>query len=147
VTPASLRLVATGLLGVALAGCRASQAVFGDDKFFLTESRAIPSDVLGLALAAYWVIDPLAPNWQGQVQELGAGRYRIVLLKKRFAGGGDGEGVAALERQAQQLAIRHGGSYRVLSQREGVESTFPAPQRYLEAVIQAGDDGVAGGRS
>jgi hypothetical protein len=102
----------------------------------LTRTIGLSAENLLLGAALYWVVDPLAPNWQSEQAPLGADRVRISLRKKRFTSGGDGEAAQVFARRAEQLA-RSGGyaRYTVMEYTEGIESTLPVAQRVAQGVI------------
>ena len=103
----------------------------------ITRSVGLSFENALLGAALYWVVDPLAPNWQLSDTPLGADRVRISLRRKRFASGGDGEAEQLFERHARQLA-REGGfsGYSVLEYTEGIESTLPLAQRVSQGLIR-----------
>lgn len=85
---------------------------------------------LAAAVAAYAVIDPLAPNWSIQEARLGEERYRLVLRLKGIHNGGAGEARMVFERRAAQLASQPGfGAYELTRWQEGIESTRPFAHR------------------
>lgn len=91
----------------------------------------------GLAVAAWLVLDPKAPNWRIEEARLPADQVLLSLRMKRIRTGGDGEARAVFHRRAAALA-REGGfeGYQVLSYSEALESTLPAPQRTSEGMVQ-----------
>ena len=103
----------------------------------LTRDFSVGVEYIVLGTALYWLVDPLAPNWQLQQAPLGADRVRIALRKKRISSGGDGEAAQVFARLAGQLA-RDGGfaGYTVMEYTEGVESTLPLAERVAQGVIQ-----------
>lgn len=93
-------------------------------------SDAVSPSLEALAGAAvvYYIVDPLAPNWQVQEARLAEDLYRIDLKRKRFSGGGDGEAMQVFNRRAEKLALERGYSgYQVLRYTEGIESGLPGP--------------------
>jgi hypothetical protein len=103
----------------------------------LTRTLALSAETLVLGAALYWVVDPLAPNWQLEQAPLGADQMRISLRKKRFTSGGDGEAAQLFSRRAEWL-VREGGyaRYSVMEYTEGIESTLPLAQRVAQGVIR-----------
>jgi len=103
----------------------------------LTRAVGVGAENLVLGATLYWLVDPLAPNWQLEQAPLGADRVRISLRKKRFASGGDGEAAQLFARRAEQVA-RDGGyaGYTVMEYTEGIESTLPLARRVSQGVIQ-----------
>ncbi|PWT70230.1 MAG: hypothetical protein C5B46_09850 [Proteobacteria bacterium] len=98
------------------------------------------AEVLGAAIivAAMWyVVDPLAPNWEIKDSRLDDTHYRIDLRKKRITTGGDGEAMDLFHRQAFAVAGQvksHG--YTVVTWNEGVDSDFPIARRWARGVIE-----------
>jgi len=103
----------------------------------ITPALALSVENILLGAAIFWVVDPLAPNWQWQQAPLGADRVRIALRKKRFTSGGDGEAAQVFARRAEQLA-REGGyaGFSVIEYTEGIESTLPLAERVAQGVIR-----------
>lgn len=146
---------ATCLLAVMLAGCSTVSSMISPNRgatdasgnavgtlipnksMQLGRTTALSAENLVLGTVLYWVVDPLAPNWQLQQVPLGPDRLRISLRKKQFTTGGDGEAVQVFFRQAEQVR-RDGGyaSYTVMEYTEGIESTIPVAQRVSQGVIQ-----------
>jgi hypothetical protein len=103
----------------------------------LTRTVSLSAENLVLGTTLYWLVDPLAPNWQLQQEALGADRVRIALRKKRFSSGGDGEAAQLFARRAGQIAHEGGyAGYTVMEYTEGVESTLPLAERVAQGVIQ-----------
>jgi hypothetical protein len=103
----------------------------------LTRSIGLSAENLLLGAALYWVVDPLAPNWQLAQAPLGDDRVRISLRKKRFANGGDGEAAQLFARRAEQVARDAGyAGYTVMEYTEGIESTLPLAQRVVQGVVK-----------
>ena len=103
----------------------------------LTRTVSLSAENLVLGTTLYWLVDPLAPNWQLQQVPLGADRVRIALRKKRFSSGGDGEAAQLFARRAGQIAHEGGyAGYTVMEYTEGVESTLPLAERVAQGVIQ-----------
>ena len=103
----------------------------------LSNSLQIPLEGIALAAAVYFIVDPLAPNWQVTQERLAEGRYRLSLRMKRFTTGGDGEALQVFNRNAERIA-REGGfaGFRVLQYTEGIESNVLIAQRVGEGMIQ-----------
>ncbi len=90
-----------------------------------------------VAIAAYVIHDPLAPNWTIEETPLDANIYRLSMRAKSFRTGGDGESGLILKRRALQLQHQRGfAAYRILDYSEGVESSTTFTHRYAEGVIQ-----------
>ncbi len=85
---------------------------------------------------AWATVGPLAPNWAVSQQSLSDDRVRIVLKRKRFASGGDGEAAQLFEQHAERLARERGyAGYSILQYTEGIESTLPLAQRVAEGTV------------
>lgn len=89
------------------------------------------------AALAYFVYDPLAPNWSIEEKALNGETYYLSLRAKSFRTGGDGEAMRILQRRALQLQREMGYTgYRILDYSEGIESSTPLTHRYSEGTIQ-----------
>lgn len=136
------RFAAAGLAAAAiLAGCKSiegnSPALIPNKALVISRSLSLPMDTLALAAGAIAVVDPMAPNWRIEQQELGADRYAFALTKKRFATGGDGEAMQVFKRRVDQLASEKGyASFRLLEYTESIESNVPIAQRVTRGVVQ-----------
>ncbi|HUX26985.1 MAG TPA: hypothetical protein VMV87_20515 [Burkholderiales bacterium] len=145
------RLAAACLAAAVTAGCaaissnpaaidatgNAMHTLIPDKTLNLTPGVGLGIDTILVGAALYWIVDPLAPNWELQQAPLGSNRVRISLRKKRFTNGGDGEAPQVFARGAERL-VREGGysGYTVLEYTEGIESTLPVPQRVAQGVIR-----------
>jgi len=90
-----------------------------------------------VAVAAYAIYDPLAPNWTIEETMLEGDTYRLAMRAKSFRTGGDGESGLIFKRRALQLQRQRGfAAYRVLDYSEGIESSTPFTHRYAEGVFQ-----------
>ncbi|HTP96740.1 MAG TPA: hypothetical protein VMK05_12885 [Burkholderiales bacterium] len=128
-----------------LAGCGTLESNNTSDKTFvipdktwnISPSLQVPLEGVVAAAAVYFIVDPLAPNWQVSEQRLSGEVYRIALRMKRFTTGGDGEAMQVFRRSAERLA-RDGGyaGYRVLQYTEGIESNVPLAQRVGEGTVE-----------
>lgn len=126
-------------LAVLCAAC--TEPIIPDETIMVTASKSYSlAQVLGAAAvvaAAYYVVDPLAPNWEIVEGRLADNRYRIAMRKKRWTTGGDGEAIELLHRQAEQLAQGQGyREYRILSWTEGVQSDMPVAQRWARGDVE-----------
>ena len=100
---------------------------------------AVESLVVALAIGAvaYYVIDPMAPNWEVKTARIDTARVEISLRKKRFSNGGDGEAIALFKRHAGDLAARSGASgYILVSYTEGIDSEMAGARRVARGVVQ-----------
>ncbi len=91
--------------------------------------------VLGVAAAAAY--NAYLPTWSQDDIPIGQNRYRILLRKKTFSSGGDGEAVQVFKYRAEQIAAQHGfAGYQILEFTEGVDSSGPlGTQRVAQGVI------------
>jgi len=126
---------------LALGGCSSidgpSSVIIPNERINVSSSLHVPLEAIPLLVAAYYVIDPLAPNWQVQESPLAPDRFRIVLRKKRFTTGGDGEAGQVFRRRAEALVRERGyTSYEVLELAEGIESNVPIAQRVTTGVVR-----------
>ncbi|QSI78756.1 MULTISPECIES: hypothetical protein [Niveibacterium] len=88
---------------------------------------ALEDIVAGAAVigVAYYVIDPLAPNWTLRAVRLDEDRYRIAMRMKRFHMGGEGEAMQLFKRQAEDMVRAQGySSYTIARYEEGQESNW-----------------------
>lgn len=129
-------LVLGALIG--LGGCQATLVEVADSARDFTKIGTKPLVTLAaLGAAAYYVVDPLAPNWEVAQTQLSETRYRIDLRLKRFHAGGQGEADLVFKRHAQALAQSYGdGAYRVLSYDQGIDSEMIGPRRWTRALIE-----------
>jgi hypothetical protein len=103
----------------------------------LTAGRSISLEALLAGAAVYYFVDPLAPNWKGELRRLSDDTYAIALRMKRFKTGGDGEGVRAFHRNAERIVSENGyAGYTVLSLTEGIESETLGAVRVSEGIIR-----------
>jgi hypothetical protein len=122
-----------------LQGCSALR--LPDNPVMLTTDYqpAVESLVVAAAIGAvaYYVIDPMAPNWEVKTAQLDTNRIEISLRRKRFATGGDGEAMELLRRHAGELASRSGADGYVLeSYTEGIDSVTLGARRVARGVVQ-----------
>lgn len=128
-------------MGLVLAGCqvhpmsRATGVIEKLSGYHVTLQRAF--NIAGTAALLYYVIDPLAPNWDIQETRIGEDRVVFALRMKQFHSGGDGEARLVLERRAEVLARELGfDGYQLVRYREGIESTLPVAQRFADGEIR-----------
>lgn len=125
-----------------LAGCSSldeskPHTIIPTRKLHLSESLQIPAETLVAGALIYWFVDPLAPNWQVEVETLGPRRYRIAMRMKRFITGGEGEVVPVLRRTGEKLRRDKGfDDFAIVELNEGIESTIPIARRVAQAVIE-----------
>ena len=104
----------------------------------LTPNYAITLEKLLYGAAVYYFIDPLSPNWQGELKRLSDDTFSISMRAKRFRStGGDGESGRVFRRNADQI-VREGGfaDYTILSYSESIESETLGAVRVSEGVIR-----------
>ncbi len=88
-------------------------------------------------VAAYYVIEPTAPNWEVKTERVDDTRVVISLRKKRFSTGGDGEARALFQRKAGEITNGSGfESFSILSFEEGVDSETTAARRVSRGVVR-----------
>ena len=133
-----LRPIALLFIFAALPGCRSTiQEVVtaADDASHFPLKTTL--GIAGLGAAAYFIIDPLAPNWEVSETQLSDTRYRIDLRMKRFHLGGDGEAEPLFKRHAQDLAEQlASGEYRLISYSEGIDSNVTVPRRWSRGIVE-----------
>jgi len=103
----------------------------------LTPTVSIPLETMLVGVAVYYFVDPLAPNWEGEMRRVADDTYSIALRSKRFRStGGDGEAGRVFKRNAEQI-VRAGGyaTYGVLTYSEGIESEVIGAYRVAEGTI------------
>jgi hypothetical protein len=127
---------------IGLSGCRATVTeVATASKEVVILPFQTTLIVAALGAAAYYVIDPLAPNWEVAQKQVGDTRYRIDLRLKRFHSGGEGEAEPLFKRHAEELAENIGtGEYRVIAYTEGIDSNVTGPQRWSRGIIELPPD-------
>lgn len=129
------------ILACAAAGCASidgpGTVLIPNNALTVSRSLSVPLDTIVAAAAVYYVVDPLAPNWQIAQQHLGADRYVFALTKKRYTTGGDGEAMPILRRRLAQIADAQGySSYDLIEFTAGIESNMPVAQRVSRGVVQ-----------
>ncbi|MCX7945854.1 MAG: hypothetical protein N2557_02650 [Hydrogenophilus sp.] len=118
---------AGGAAAAAAGGATSSQAAY----------YAFLRQLGGVALVAYALYDPLAPNWEISVVPEGRERVRLVLAMRPLATGGQGEAWRIFQRAAQQIVRQHEArDFRVVAYEEGVHSTRPFAQRYAIGAVE-----------
>ena len=90
----------------------------------------------GVAAVAYYVIDPLAPNWEIEEAAFPKDQYRLSLRMKKFYNGGAGEARVVFNRRADELMHKGGfDGYRILDYSEGMESAVLGSERVAQGTI------------
>ena len=104
----------------------------------LTPNLGLSLENMLIGAALYYFIDPLSPNWEGELKRLSEDTYSIAMRSKRFRStGGDGEAGRVFKRNADQI-VRAGGyaGYHVLAYSEGIESELIGAYRVAEGTIR-----------
>lgn len=136
-----LGFAASVAVAALLPGCKSiegtSPALIPNKAVVLSRSLSVPLDALALAAATVVIVDPLAPNWHIEEQDLGAGRYAFALTKKRFTTGGDGEAMPVLRRRIAEIARAKGYTgFDLVEYGEGIDSSVPVARRVCRGVVQ-----------
>lgn len=141
--------VAAAALAAVIAGCSHTNAagtypkggaLIPDTRLHLTPGYTLPLEKLlywgGVAAVAWYVTDPLAPNWEIREAAFPGDNYRFSLKMKRYYDGGAGEARVVFNRRADEL-MRKGGfaAYKILDYSEGLESSVIGSQRVAEGTI------------
>lgn len=106
----------------------------------LTPSYSITLEKLlyygGVGAVAYYVVDPLAPNWEIQEAKFPDEKVMLSMKMKRYYVGGSGEARPTFQRRAREL-VREGGyeRFEILEYSEGMDSNAMGSQRVAEGVI------------
>lgn len=104
----------------------------------LTPNFSITLENMLIGAAIYYFVDPLSPNWEGEMKRLSEDTFSINLRSKRWRStGGDGEAGRVFKRNAEQI-VREGGfaGYAMLAYSEGIESEVIGAYRYAEGTIR-----------
>jgi hypothetical protein len=104
----------------------------------LTPNLGLSLENALIGAAIYVFVDPLSPNWEGELRRLSEDTFGIALRSKRWrSSGGDGEAARLFRRHAERIA-REGGfaGYDILSYSEGIESETLGAVRYAEGTIR-----------
>ncbi len=109
-----------------------------DASLKLTPNFSLSLENMLIGAAIYYFVDPLAPNWEGEMRRVDDDTFSISMRAKRFRStGGDGEAGRVFKRNATQI-VAEGGfrGYDVLSYSEGIESELIGAVRYAEGTIR-----------
>jgi hypothetical protein len=104
----------------------------------LTPNFSLSLENMLIGAAIYYFVDPLSPNWEGEMKRLSEDTFSINLRSKRWRStGGDGEAGRVFKRNAEQI-VREGGfaGYAMLAYSEGIESEVIGAYRYAEGTIR-----------
>ncbi len=128
------RALAASLAALGLAACADLQpkevALPVAGALLVKDAGFLKVPMIAAAVAAYVVIDPLAPNWTIEESRQSDERYILALRHKAIHNGGDGEARQVFSRRAAQLAGQAGfGAYEVVSWQTGIDSSRPFAQR------------------
>lgn len=134
------RTVVSLLLAAIVAGC-GSKPLIPDKSLNLSPGFHPPAEAVVFTVlagvAAYYLIEPTAPNWEVRADQMDATRVAISLRKKRFSTGGDGEARALFQRKAREIADRNGfEGFSVLSFEEAVDSETTVARRVSRGVVR-----------
>ncbi len=134
--PALPALAAIGAV-LSLMGCQATiKEVVTAGKAATHFPYKTSVELAAIGAAAYFILDPLAPNWEVAHTQISDSRLRIDLRMKRFHHGGEGEADQIFKRHAEELAELMGnGAYRLVSYTEGIDSEMTGPRRWSRGVI------------
>jgi hypothetical protein len=104
----------------------------------LTPNFSLSLENMLIGAAIYYFVDPLAPNWEGEMRRVSDDTFSISMRSKRFRStGGDGEAGRVFRRNADRV-VREGGfaGYAIESYSEGIESETLGAVRVSEGVIR-----------
>lgn len=88
-------------------------------------------------VAAWALLDPLAPNWQIQATRLDERNVRFRLQHKLLHTGGEGEARQVLRRNAERITEQEGFSeYEIVRLEESIDSTRPFARRTMVADVR-----------
>ncbi len=118
----------------------AGGSVIPDTKLALTPTYTLSLEKLvywsGVSAIAYYVVDPMAPNWSIEEAKFPEQRYYLSLKMKRYYTGGAGEARQVFQRRAKEI-MRAGGfeNFEILEYSEGMDSNAMGSQRVAEGVV------------
>ena len=104
----------------------------------LTPNFSLSLENMLIGAAIFYFVDPLAPNWEGELRRVSEDTFSIAMRSKRFRStGGDGEAGRVFKRNAEQI-VREGGyaGYAIMAYSEGIESEVIGALRYAEGTIR-----------
>ena len=103
----------------------------------VSRSVTIPLEALIAAALVYYYVDPRGPNWEVEERALSPTLVHLVLRKKRYATGGDGEAPQIVRRRANELALKAGlTNYQLVEYVESVESETLGARRMTTALVR-----------
>nr|WP_323004649.1 hypothetical protein [Denitromonas sp.] len=101
------------------------------------ESGYTTNPQLAGMVAAWALLDPLAPNWQIQATRLDERNVRFHLQHKLLHTGGEGEARQVLRRNAERITEQEGFSeYEIVRLEESIDSTRPFARRTMVADVR-----------
>lgn len=104
----------------------------------LTPNLSLSLENMLIGAVLYYYVDPLSPNWQGELKRLSEDTFSITMRSKRIRStGGDGEAIRAFRRNAERI-VHAGGfaGYDVTAYSEGIESELIGAYRVAEGTIR-----------
>ena len=137
-TGAHKGLIARGAADTSASYALPAKPLVPDATLQLTPHYGLTLENMLYGAAIYYFVDPLSPNWQGELHRLSDDTYSIALRAKRLRStGGDGESGRVFRRNAEKI-VRDGGfaDYAILSYSEGIESELLGAVRVAEGVIR-----------
>lgn len=143
-----MRLAAIMAACLALGACGSSSVksipttgtTIPDYTFRMSPSISVPLEKIiywgVLAGAAYYVLDPLAPNWDIEEAPLGENHVHFSLRMKRYYAGGAGEAQSLFHRRAKELMrLNDFSGYKVVEYQESLDSSVIGSQRTATGVV------------
>jgi hypothetical protein len=143
-----MRLTAIMAACLALSACGSSSVksipstgtTIPDYTFRMSPSISVPLEKViywgVLAGAAYYVLDPLAPNWEIEEAPLGENHIHFSLRMKRYYAGGAGEAQSLFHRRAKELMrLNDFSGYKVVEYQESLDSSVIGSQRTATGVV------------
>lgn len=137
-TGAHKGLIARGTADTSASYALPAKPLVPDATLQLTPHYGLTLENMLYGAAIYYFVDPLSPNWQGELRRVSEDTYSIALRAKRFrTTGGDGESGRVFRRNAEKI-VHEGGyaDYAILSYSEGIESEMLGAVRVAEGVIR-----------
>lgn len=142
-----MRLAAVVAMALALGACTSSVksipssgTMIPDYTFRVSPGISVALDKVvywgALAGIAYYVLDPLSPNWEIEEAPLGENHIHFSLKMKRYYAGGAGEAQAVFHRRAKELMRLNGfDDYKVVEYQESLDSSVLGSQRTAVGVV------------
>ncbi len=139
----AMRTVVTLWLALLLTACSSLQTsgpknvLIPNQTLNLSKALTLPLESMAAVAALYYVIDPLAPNWQVSHVRVDERHVRVSLKMKALTSGGEGEARQIFTRQVQDIARARGdGRYTIMEYTEGIESELPFARRVASGVVR-----------